>query len=322
MDNQMLFVCGFPSGGTDLLKTVLNAHPEIYLNGEMPLLHTLNEQGYSANTQIKTVEQYKEIRSFFSKTDIWGNCENLDIDIDDYLRSHKSATFGPLLKHLFSTQERSIWGNKTPQNTENMKALHQMFPEAKFLVLVRDVRDVCLSWHKKWGKDRLWCAEKWNQRMTKGWNAAQSLPAEQSLFVRYESLLLETEAFSHSVCQFLGIPFSKQMLNHHEHTSERIDGKLNYGQKILKPNFNKWERELTEAEIKRIEEIAFSGLTTFNYGISQATQAKPISVIEKGKGFTNDALGMIFVGNQASSQNTLTKRLRATTTNLYKTIQK
>ena len=38
---QTVFICGFPSSGTDLLKNIINAHTAVFLGGEFPLLARL-----------------------------------------------------------------------------------------------------------------------------------------------------------------------------------------------------------------------------------------------------------------------------------------
>ena len=57
---QTLFVGGFPSGGTDLLKNILNAHPDIYINGEMPFLYKLANYGYTEDSIISSEAEYEQ----------------------------------------------------------------------------------------------------------------------------------------------------------------------------------------------------------------------------------------------------------------------
>ena len=40
----LLHVCGFPSGGTDLMRNVLNSHPDIEITGELQLLPRLADR--------------------------------------------------------------------------------------------------------------------------------------------------------------------------------------------------------------------------------------------------------------------------------------
>ena len=318
MNNQLLFVCGFPSGGTDLLKTILNAHPLIYLNGEMPLLHKIADLNVHEGKIIDSEAEIDRIKDNLLKFDIWHNIENLEEDIGLVFQEYGNIRFDSLLKVLFTKKDVIVWGNKTPQNSENMQILHKLFPQAKFLIIVRDIRDVCISWQKKWGKDMLWCADKWSYRMQKAWEAAQVIADNQTLFIAYESLITQTQANCEAICDFLNIPFSDQMLAHYQFIEERLDGKINYGQKIIPQNFNKWVTQLTSDQICRIEQIAYETMNSFGYTVSIAQECKPITKLEKGRGVLNDLLGTIATGNKASHHNSVSNRLKNALDDLYK----
>lgn len=301
---QLVFICGFPSGGTDLIKTILNAHPDVYFNGEMPWLYQVGQSGFSAD-RLMTASDVEQLRSFIKERDLWQNVENINASCTTGL----SNTLQSVLYKLFSNRERVIWGNKTPQNTEHMTELSQLFPEARFIIIVRDVRDVCLSYREKWGKDTNWCAAKWSQRLRQGWITSQNLPPQQTLFVHFESLLEDSQAVCQRLCDFLEIPFSERMLEHHQYTNRVIDGKRNYGRVILSNNQQKWRKGFSPKHIERIEEIAYETMKLFGYQPEYASHARPITNIEYRMGQCKDASALLLVGNRASANNSLTKRV-------------
>lgn len=317
---QMLFVCGFPSGGTDLMKTVLNAHPDIYINGEMPFLKNIVEHGYDQKTKFTSLREINEFQAVLKDLDPWNNIENGTYDFSAELEASSALRLDEVLSICFSSRERHVWGNKTPQNTENLDVLATLFPQARFLIVVRDVRDVCLSWHNKWGKDMIWCADKWANRMTKGWEATRRLPSERYLFVRFEDLLTDTEAVCRSICRFLGITFSTKMLEHHKYVDRKLDGKLNYGRPIKPDNKGKWRECLADKTVRRIEEIALSTMRLFDYTPVLASTTRPITRWEIGRGRCNDAAALLLVGNRASAQNSLAQRVKKVRFELRKRI--
>ena len=302
---DLVFICGFPSGGTDLVKTILNAHPNIYFNGEMPWLYQLRQSGFVGDS-LMTARDAERLQSFLKERDLWHNVENIDASF----YTETSTTLQSLLYNLFSQRERVIWGNKTPQNTEHIIELSQIFPEARFIIVVRDVRDVCLSYREKWGKDINWCAAKWSQRLQQGWITCQNLPPRQSLFVHFESLLQDSKTVCQKLCDFLGISFSLRMLEHHKYTERIIDGKRNYGRVILSNNQQKWRTGFSPRSVKRIEEIAYETMELFGYQPEYASQARPITNLEYHKGQFRDASALLLVGNRASDNNSLTKRVK------------
>jgi hypothetical protein len=307
--HKLLFVCGFPSGGTDLLKTILNAHPEIYINGEMPFLRYIDDWGYSSDSRFFTLAELELLQSRLKKLDNWRNIENLNHKFKLRIDDNFFVTLEDALYLLFTEKPRKIWGNKTPQNTENIDVLNRIFPSAKFLIITRDVRDVCLSWENKWGRDMLLCAAKWAERMQKGFIQAQKLDNRQSLIIKFEDLLNNTEYVCAQICEFLDILFATTMLKHHNHVVKPVDGKINYGQAIIKNNQQKWRSHLPPYSIKRIEEIGWDTMTLFDYHPDYATNHVPVSSFEKTRGKVRDVWAMLFIGNRASKDNSFAKRL-------------
>jgi len=308
---RLLFVCGFPSGGTDLTKTVLNAHPDVYINGEMPFLKDLVQHGYNRHTRFTGSTDIKALQDLLTKLDVWHNIENIDYDFSLDMETKRELVLEDVLRTCFSNNASPVWGNKTPQNTENIELLLELFPSAYFLIVTRDVRDVCLSWRNKWGRDVIWCAAKWAERMRKGWVTTQSLPAERYLFVKFEDLLSNTEMICKGICQFLGVPFSDRMLEHHKYTTRIIDGKIGYGQPIKKDNRQKWKEQLPVKTVKRIEEIAYGTMYLLGYEMELAADEQPISSWETWHGIWNDSWALLLIGNRASQQNGLGRRFQS-----------
>jgi len=318
--NRLLFVCGFPSSGTDLTKTILNTHPDIYLNGEMPLLHNITKNGFCADTKFTSLHEIRAFQTLLSKLDTWNNIENLGYSFTNEIESKKELNLEEVLKMSFTSRTTPVWGNKTPQNTEHISELADLFPQAFFLVVVRDVRDVCLSWRNKWSKDMIWCAEKWAERMEEGWLASQQIEENRCLFIKYEDILLDTEPCLRKVCEFLGLPFSHQMLEHQKYTSKQIDGKLNYGRKIIKANTAKWRYQLPSETLARIEEIAFNTMKLYDYEAFSASGPQPISGLETVRGVLNGIYAVMVIGNRAKNQNNLTQRIKELIFHLKKRI--
>lgn len=308
---KLLLVCGFPGGGTDLTKTILNAHPNIYINGEMPFLKSLSSFGYNHTTKFTNYDDIVVFQKLLEGLDTWNNIENIHHNFSIDVSVKGSLTLEEVLQICFSKNTFEVWGNKTPQNTENMLILLNLFPKARFLIVARDVRDICLSWQNKWGKNMKWCAAKWTDRMKNAMTVTQNLSQEQYLYIKYEDLLTDTETTCRDICTFLGVSFSERMLEHHKYTLTIVDGKINYGQKIEKGNTAKWRKQISKETIRRIEEIAFNSMKALNYELEIATKEKPILFWETLSGILNDSLALLLVGNRASQQNTFRKKFES-----------
>jgi hypothetical protein len=303
-----VFICGFPGGGTDLLKNILNSHPEIYINGEMPFLYNLSKYGYKFESQFKSQHSIEKLRNLLMKLDQWGNLENINTSIN--VSQNKWFTLQNILRYFFNNSDRKIWGNKTPQNSENISSLKNLFPSSKFILIVRDVRDICLSWKQKWGKNIYLCSSKWSKRMFMVIDYLEKSAHESFLIINYESLLKNPKMETIRITDFLGINWSENMLAPDRYTKNIVDGKHNYGKEILPNNIRKWEKHFSRKQVKRIEEISFTTMNKFGYVPLIAISQKNISKIERVFGIVQDIFATIFIGNRYSNKNKLMDRIK------------
>jgi hypothetical protein len=107
-----------------------------------------------------------------------------------------------------------LFGDSTPVNMMNAARLHAVFPEAKFVNMVRDGRDVALSVAKeKWGpsdpyKGLTW----WANRIQKASSALAGVPREKQLTMRLENLAVNSREGTYlRYLEFLGISDEKAM---------------------------------------------------------------------------------------------------------------
>ncbi len=308
---QQLFVCGFPGGGTDLSKLVLNAHPEIELSGELPLLRSLADHGYHAGTTFTDEAQVGELQELLRRLDTWGNLSHLDRNFAGELSADEPLALTEVLRRCSVAGEQAVWGNKTPQNTEHITALAALFPDAKFLVVTRDVRDIAVSWREKWGRYEPTAAARWNDRMLRGKRAGEAIGTDRVLWVRFEDLLADVGSWAAEVCRFLGIEVSERMLHHADYVDRELDGKRNYGRPVIRNNTGRWSDGLSDDTARRIEEIAWPAMSALGYEPVHATGPVPLTPTERYRGYGSDALAAITVGNRARENNSLPDRVRS-----------
>ena len=299
-----VFICGFPSGGTDLLKTILNAHPEVCITGEIPLLTKLLDLGYNNKTIFQNVKQLRKFQIDLKKNDLYNNISNIDIDINSIVKNNMSLNHA--FKLFMVKDSQKVWGSKTPQFSENVYKINALFPDAKIIYIKRDIRDICLSWKNKWAKDMYLCASKWSNRQQYILDFLNK--STNNIIISFEEIITETEFVCRQLCDFLGLTFSENMLEHSLHTNDNIDGKKNYGKKIDVGNIGKWNRGLTLFQCRRIEQIAFNTMLITNYKPIYAKSHVPLKLIEKINGYVRDIFSFVFIGNRFSSKNKIRTR--------------
>lgn len=168
--------------------------------------------------------------------------------------------------------------NKEPNNTYQMAYLHELFPNAKFVYMIRDGRDMSYSFLKRTEfkntnitLDRfMFYLNYWNKINSYALNACKSIGPEYCHMVKYEDLVRRPEPVIHSVVDFLGLTWTDEMLHHDRHLikdiklsnlsifSEMQNGKIN------DKSIGKWRNNVRGVDIALLEE-KFYMLKKLNY---------------------------------------------------------
>jgi hypothetical protein len=118
---------------------------------------------------------------------------------------------------------KSLWGDKAPLHTLFMDRIERILPEAHFIHIIRDGRDVCLSLRKMWfspGWDAETQARHWCHFVSMGRNSGAR--SARYLEVRYEDLIAQTETVLRNICTFLQLRYSDEMLRYYTRTPDRL----------------------------------------------------------------------------------------------------
>jgi hypothetical protein len=105
------------------------------------------------------------------------------------------------------------WADKTPLYLAYVDELAAVWPDARFVVLVRDGRDVALSLLRvPFGPNNVWAAARfWAQGIRLGLDAAARHPGRVRT-VRYEDVVADPPSALRPVCEFLGLAYGDEML--------------------------------------------------------------------------------------------------------------
>jgi hypothetical protein len=106
------------------------------------------------------------------------------------------------------------WADKTPRNVYAMREIYRVFPDAKFIVLVRDGVDVVHSMVRKGGNEQSLdaAAHRWTSSIEAARDFACSVP-DACLDVRYEALVESPAATVRALCAFIDIEYDSSMLD-------------------------------------------------------------------------------------------------------------
>jgi hypothetical protein len=146
------------------------------------------------------------------------------------------------------------WGDKTPHYIQIVPQLARIYPDARFIHLVRDGRDVALSFRAAEWTSSSWLhgnAQEWIGAMEYHWRFARSeLLRERILLVRYEDLVLRAEATLRRICRFIGEEFEPQMLSWRRMVDAQVPARerrqhAKLKLKIGEEGVARWKREIS-----------------------------------------------------------------------------
>jgi len=219
------FVVGATRSGTTLLRLMLDAHPQLAIPSETHFIPELvgarDKHGASREQMLELMVNHRR----------WG-----DFGIEPEELEAAWAQVDPLngpdavraFFHLYADKlgkPDARWGDKTPGYVKSMREIQTYLPEARFVHLIRDGRDVALSVLKQqWGPQTVEAAaEKWRSRVLRG--RAQQPYLGFYMEVKFEDLVLHTERELRRICEFVELDFDPAMLGYHETAEKRLQEK-------------------------------------------------------------------------------------------------
>jgi hypothetical protein len=179
------------------------------------------------------------------------------------------------------TEGKPRWADKTPFYLRYVDELAAVWPDARFVVLVRDGRDVALSVMRvPFGANNVWAAARsWASGIRLGLDAERRHPG-RVLTVRYEDLVAEPDSRVREICEFLGLQFAPDMLAIEQTDPSKIAKDqsgwfTNVWAGINQTAVGKWRRELSPRDQRLFASVAGAELEALGYEPGPAAVAEP-----------------------------------------------
>ena len=223
-----IFVVGVPRSGTTLLRLMLDAHPQVAIPAETHFLprviktwKRLEREGEPREARVRAcVELMTSHRR-------WPELEVDAAALEAHLAGIRAPELADVARSVHVVHAAQLskprWGDKTPGYLTRMRAIARAVPEARFVHVVRDGRDVALSLSAAaWGPDEVGDAARlWERRIRTARRQARRLPARYTE-VRFEELVEDPESVLRRVAGFAALEWDDAMLAHHERAEERL----------------------------------------------------------------------------------------------------
>lgn len=270
-----IFVVGYMHSGTTLVRNILGNHPSLYCAPEETkfFMHlNLVRDELRRSTAPPDVAMLEYCRSIVT--------HGVAFRTEDRQKSASAVSqprvsdrelgqrFRIALDNLTREEGRSRWVEKTPTHVFYADVISAAIPDAMFLEIVRDPRDVLaskktrthnVSMPGRFGPeerrrkyleksfDPLWDGLSWKSAIRAGEAGSRTSPGGW-LRIRYEDLVAETEPAVRRICSFLELDFDDGLLDVPRGVPADVDELGSTERGVASSSSGRWQTVLTPRE--------------------------------------------------------------------------
>lgn len=216
----------------------MNAHPDIAVPPESRFITELRP----GSDEVEVGDFLHQLASHqrFAAWEL--PIEAVQVQLQGLTRASYADAISATYTAYAHARAKSRWGDKTPRYVLDIPELAALFPNGRFIHLIRDGRDVALSYADvPFGPTNVAkAAELWANRVAKGLRDGRELESGRYIEIRYTDLVEDNEGEVKDICAFIGAPFHPAMLD----PKETKKGAL--------ARADKYNKHVTEQPIKRV----------------------------------------------------------------------
>jgi hypothetical protein len=288
----MPIVVGAPRSGTTLLRFMLDSHPDVAIPPETGFL-AIADRLNGAGDELRR-DFFDAVTRFPPEAPGW---EDFGIPAEQFRASLQEIDpfsvadgYRAFYRTYAARFGKTRWGDKTPTYCLCLSTIEAVLPEAHFIHVIRDGRDVALSLREMWfspGRSIEVQADYWHRCVSTA--RRQGTRCRKYLEVRFEDLIRNSERVLRTVCEFLGLGYSAEMKRYHERTPERLEEhrdrrrangsllvshaeRLRQQASVMRPpeesRVHAWKQRLSQDERHRFEAISAPLLLELGYEVA------------------------------------------------------
>jgi Sulfotransferase family len=198
----------------------------------------------------------------------------------DELDARLARFYDEIFMRNVERQGKRRWGDKTPFHTWHIDAMARLFPDAVFVAIVRHPGGNVASNMNRFGHTfarAVSHVDRYGRELAR--QAARH--RERFALVRYEELVLRSEPVLRELLEWLGEPWSEQVLEHHTVQLARggnltVEGRSRRDDPIDSSRVDKWRRTITDDRRVRLAERLGRLGAFYGYSIDDATALAPL----------------------------------------------
>lgn len=214
------FIVGCPRSGTTLIRVMLNESSNLALFPESRIVaryarhRTRYERSDGFDVARFAMDVLNHEKAFQWKLD--------DENFRRQLGKDKPTDYPEAVRSLFRAfagqHGKTLYADKTPTYVMDVPLLARLFPESRFVHVIRDGRKTALSLlENRFVSTSVPHAMRyWAERVRSARTAGAFLPADRYMEYRHEDLVKDPSGKLQEICSFMGVPFEDAMLSYHE----------------------------------------------------------------------------------------------------------
>jgi len=266
MNYRPVFIAGCDRSGTTLLGDLLGSSHWTITTPESQFVHELLLHLQLSSFETPRAATHWLLNHFrYAAWDLRLNADELENLLQlDNPRATIEAIVHQYVKQTHPEKVNAdVWIDHTPDNFKYYSQLKSIFPEARFIHIVRDGRAVCASIRPlEWGPNNAYTASRhWAERLQQAL-IVESAEADNCYRVRYEDLITHPEKTLRQLCEFIEFPFDKAMINggglavpEFTRTQHNLVGQAPKAEKS-----NQWRKKMSQQDLRDFESYPLSHL--------------------------------------------------------------
>lgn len=265
------FFVGCGRSGTTLFRMIFDSHLELAIPDESNFVVPLARQraAYERSGRFDA-ERFLADLALQRSVRRWGIGA---ADLRESFVARPPDGYADAVREVFAAYARRRgkprYGDKTPRYVMDLPLLAGLFPEARFVHVLRDGRDVALSFlDVDFGPATVGeAALAWRERVEAGRAAAPAL-VDRYTEVRYEDLLDDPEGVTAALCSFLGLTFDPAMLRYSERPDLGATTQLWKYRHVGEPpthGMRDWRTQMAPDDVELFEALAGDVLDALGY---------------------------------------------------------
>lgn len=280
IEDNLFFIVGCGRSGTTLLKTILNAHPQVTIPHETFFFYNIAKGFDSSGSSLE--EKLNLISSKWWIQSMGVTAQGLERSLESREPTWRNL-FLALLKETSGQSDPIYYGEKTVAHIRFAERLLQEFPRCRVIQIIRDPRAAFASFKMaKVGTNQV-------APLIHDWKRAMRVDRllaghERYSTVKFENLILDSRKTIVQICEQLAIPFEEEMLNFHSRSEEGFAPVQDHHKNTTKPIFTtglkKWESVLSSSQKGLIERHLGESMSAHGYELVGSSVSFPAARIQ------------------------------------------